>query len=171
MPASFRMINPQIHFSCRFLLAALVLSKPSETHMFNNPESLVQPCCLDSADGRRNRIKKGPSFYGLCRGGGVIDSPSEPRLQIQCPQVVWRCASSIPMCDLHFPAPSPTVLTEFCCLQPGVIYEDGCHVWICVPELGWVEYHPYSVASCSADPLWGNHLLVYSKIYDKWTKA
>jgi hypothetical protein len=54
-------------------------------------------------------------------------------------------------------------------LQPGVTYEDGCHVWICVPELGWLEYHPFSVASCSLDPLWRNHLLVHAKVYNKWT--
>jgi hypothetical protein len=67
--------------------------------------------------------------------------------------------------------PGTNVLTLLYCLQAGVTYEDGCHVWICVPELGWVEYHPYSVASCSADPYWGHSLLIYIKIYNKWTKA
>jgi hypothetical protein len=54
-------------------------------------------------------------------------------------------------------------------VQEGVEYKDGCHVWICDPELGWIEYHPFSVASTSADPLWRNCMLVQSKVYNRWT--
>jgi hypothetical protein len=57
------------------------------------------------------------------------------------------------------------------CVQTGVEYHDGCHVWICFPELGWIEYHPFSVASCSADPCWRNRMLVHSKVYDRWTQV
>lgn len=56
-------------------------------------------------------------------------------------------------------------------MQSGVTYGDGCHVWVCVPELGWCEYHPYSVASCNADPRWANHILLQAKVYDRWTQV
>ena len=48
---------------------------------------------------------------------------------------------------------------------------DGCHVWLCVPQLGWAEYHPFSVASCAGTPAFRNHLLLHMKAYDKWTQV
>ena len=56
-------------------------------------------------------------------------------------------------------------------LQDGVTYEDGCHVWLCVPELGWVEYHPFSVASTAAHPAWRDRMLLHVKVYDRWTSV
>lgn len=56
-------------------------------------------------------------------------------------------------------------------LQPGIEYSDGCHVWVCFPELGWLEYHPFSVASSTADPLWRDCMLVHTKVYNRWTKV
>ena len=56
-------------------------------------------------------------------------------------------------------------------LQDGVTYEDGCHVWLCVPELGWVEYHPFSVASTVAHPAWRDRMLLHVKVYDRWTSV
>lgn len=56
-------------------------------------------------------------------------------------------------------------------MQPNVEYGDGCHVWVCVPALGWTEYHPFSVASSSADPRWRHQLLIHSKIYNRWTEV
>jgi hypothetical protein len=56
-------------------------------------------------------------------------------------------------------------------MQPNVEYGDGCHVWICVPELGWTEYHPYSVASTSADVRWRHQLLIHTKIFNRWTQV
>lgn len=55
--------------------------------------------------------------------------------------------------------------------QEGHAYCDGCHVWICFPGVQRLRYHPFSVASCSGDPAWKHHLLVQTKVFDKWTKV
>ena len=55
--------------------------------------------------------------------------------------------------------------------QEGVQYHDGSHVWICFPDLGAIEYHPFSIASTAADPQWCNRMLVLSKVYDRWTEV
>lgn len=39
-----------------------------------------------------------------------------------------------------------------------------------IPSVGGTEYHPFSVASTSADPRWRNCLLLHCKAYSKWTQ-
>lgn len=54
-------------------------------------------------------------------------------------------------------------------MQEGHTYKDGSHVWLAVPEISPLQYHPFCVASTSSDPRWARHLLLQIKVYDKWT--
>ena len=56
-------------------------------------------------------------------------------------------------------------------MQDCVEYQDGCHVWICIPKLSLIEYHPFSVTSSHLVPGWRNTLLLQPKIQNRWTKV
>jgi hypothetical protein len=56
-------------------------------------------------------------------------------------------------------------------MQEGASYSDGGHVWVAIPQLGNLEYHPFSVASTSADPAWRNCMLLHCKAFDRWTQV
>ena len=54
-------------------------------------------------------------------------------------------------------------------MQEGMSYEDGAHVWLHLPSISFLDYHPFCVASSAAIPGWENTLLLQCKSYDKWT--
>jgi hypothetical protein len=56
-------------------------------------------------------------------------------------------------------------------VQEGMTYADSSHVWVCIPKLGLLEYHPFCVASTSADPEWRSSMLLYCKAFNRWTEV
>lgn len=57
-------------------------------------------------------------------------------------------------------------------LQESLEYKDHSHVWVCVPEISRLAFHPFSVITCpDADPSWSSSILLQSKVAGKWTKV
>lgn len=45
-------------------------------------------------------------------------------------------------------------------------------MWVCVPEISRLCFHPFSVITCpAADPSWNSCILLQSKITGTWTKV